>query len=282
MLERLGLLESASLSLAAVRCHGPRAWSPEEPVTSAAVVLVRRGVFLRRVGGVTAAADATTGYVQRPGEHQQVSHPAGGDVCTTLTVAPEEAERLAHAGPVTVGPAADLAHRRLLARSHAGRTDVQDLAAEVLAALLPAPASRHRGVDQARAALHDDPELSLDDLAALTGWSPWHLSRSFHRGTGLTMRAYRLRLRVRRVLDALADGGDPAGLAELARRAGFADQAHMTRAVRREIDAAPAAVRRLLRADATPDGGTGPIPAGAPARPAAQRLGGQRLPTTQL
>lgn len=249
MLEHRGLLDSPSLRLSAVRCRDAPAWSPEEPVTSAAVVLVRRGVFLRRVDGVTAVADTTTGYVQRPGEHQQIGHPAGGDVCTTLTVAPDVADRIAHAGPVTVTPAADLAHRRLLARSQAGRVDVQDLAADVLAALLPAPARPHRGVDQVRAALHTDPELSLDELAALTAWSPWHLSRSFHRVTGLTICAYRLRLRVRRVLDALADGGDPASLAELARRAGFADQAHMTRAVRREIDVPPGVARRLFRAD---------------------------------
>ena len=249
MLEIRGLLASPSLSVSAVRCRGAPAHAPAEEVTTAAVVLVRRGVFVRRVGGVTTTADTTTGYVQRPGEQQRIAHPAGGDVCTTLAVPPETAERVAHAGPVTVTPAADLAHRRLLARSHAGRVDLADLAAEMLAALLPAPAARHHGVDRARAALHTDPELSLDELAALAGWSPWHLSRTFHRVTGTTLRAYRLRLRVRRVLDALAGGDDPAGLAELARQAGFADQAHMTRAVRREIDLAPAAVRRLLAAD---------------------------------
>lgn len=266
MLERHDLLDSPSLRLAAVRCRGGPAWSPEEPVSTPAVVLVRRGVFLRRVDGVASTADTTTGYVQLPGEHQQVSHPAGGDVCTTIAVPPELADRAAHAGPVTVTPAADLAHRRLLARSRAGRVDLQDLTADVLAALLPAPARGHRGVDVVRAALHTDPELSLDDLAALAGWSPWHLSRSFHRATGLTISAYRLRLRVRRVLDALADGDDPAGLAELAGRAGFADQAHMTRVVRREIDCSPAAVRRLLRSETTD--------ARAPDRR-------QKMPTTQ-
>jgi AraC-like DNA-binding protein len=249
VLEHHGLLDSPSLRLAAVRCRGGPAWSAEEPVTTPAVVLVRRGVFLRRVDGVASTADTTTGYVQRPGEHQQVSHPAGGDVCTTLTVPPDLADRVAHAGPVTVSAAADLAHRRLLARSHAGRGDLQDLATDVLAALLPAPAPRHRGVERVRAALSTDPDLPLDDLAALAGWSPWHLSRSFHRVTGLTISAYRLRLRVRRVLDALADGDDPAGLAELARRAGFADQAHMSRALRREIGSSPGAARRLFRAD---------------------------------
>jgi AraC-like DNA-binding protein len=266
VLEHRELLASPSLSLSAVRCRGAPAWTAEEPVTSAAVVLVRRGVFLRRVRGVTAAADVTTGYVQRPGEEQQIGHPAGGDVCTTLAVPAEVAERLARAGPVVVPPAADLAHRRLLARARAGRVDVQDLAAEVLAALLPAPVVRQRGVEQARAALHADPELSLDELAGLVGWSPWHLSRAFHRGTGLTLRAYRLRLRVRRAIDGLAGG---AGLAEVARRAGFADQAHMSRAVRREVDASPGAVRRLLRADGL-DGEAGAAPAPR-----------QKMPTTQ-
>jgi hypothetical protein len=36
-------------------------------------------------------------------------------------------------------------------------------------------------------------------------------------------------------------------LAAIAARTGFADQAHMTRTLRREIDLSPAAARRLLR-----------------------------------
>jgi AraC-like DNA-binding protein len=249
VLERRELIESPSLTLAAVRCPGGATWSPEEPVGVPAVVLVRRGVFTRRVNGVAAVADTTTGYVQRPGEAQQVTHPAGGDVCTAIGVAADVADRLAAGGPLTVPPAADLAHRRLLAGSRAGHAHLPDLAAEVLAALLPgarpAPRPAHARVDEVRAALHTDPDLALDDLASVAGWSGWYLSRTFRQVTGLTISAYRRRLRVRAALDALA-GGDP--LALVAAGTGFADQAHMTRALRREIGTSPAAARRLLSA----------------------------------
>ena len=43
----------------------------------------------------------------------------------------------------------------------------------------------------------------------------------------------------------MAESGRP--LAELALDAGFADQAHLTRAMRREVELTPAAVRRILR-----------------------------------
>ena len=259
VLERRALVESPSLTLAAVGCPGGAAWSPEEPVTVPAVVLVRRGIFLRRVDGVVSAADTTTGYVQRPGETQQVTHPAGGDVCTTIAVPPELADRLAHAGPLAVSPAADLGHRRLLAESRSGgagrpgHARMTDLAAQVIDALLPGtrPAAgpgrsgRHARVDDVRAALHTDPALALDDLAEVAGWSAWYLSRTFREVTGLTIGAYRRRLRIRAALDALTDG-DP--LASVAVRTGFADQAHMTRALHREIGTSPAVVRRLLSA----------------------------------
>ena len=326
MLEHRGLLDTPGLRLSVVRCRGEHAWSPEEQVTGASVVLVRRGVFIRRVEGTVAVADVTTGYVQRPGECHQIAHPAGGDVCTSIGVPDDLAEQLAHAGPVVVGAAADLAHRRLLARAHVAttraapepgrsdiaggaarvvvraesdrgdpaggvarprggagpagvraaraaastavadpdtgpitvasapsRVDMVDLGVALIDALLPPARPRpvsatvRRAVDEVRAALDVDPALSLDDLAALAGWSPWYLSRTFRRVTGATVGAYRRTLRVRAALDQLTDGRD--GLAALAVRIGFADQAHMTRAMRREIDMPPATARRWLRGE---------------------------------
>jgi AraC-like DNA-binding protein len=340
VLECRGLLDAPGLRLSVVRCQGEHGWSLEEQVTGASVVLVRRGVFLRRVEGTVAVADVTTGYLQRPGESQQVAHPAGGDVCTSIGVPHDVVERLAHAGPVVVSAAADLVHRRLLARAHLGtaraglvpgrgdiagdvaragpsaavagldsgrpgranrvahaagsaavggpdagpigtvggawragqaaavggpdagssddasgaaRVDIVDLGAALIDALLPPPrprpvsAAARSAVDEVRAALDVDPALALDDLAALAGWSPWYLSRMFRSVTGVTVGAYRRTLRVRAALDQMTDGRD--GLAALAVRNGFADQAHLTRAMRREIDMPPATARRWLRGE---------------------------------
>jgi AraC-like DNA-binding protein len=249
VLEHHGLVTTPHLRVSAVRCPGGHAWSPAERVTRASVVLVRRGVFARRVGGAAAIADVTTGYVQRPGEWQQVAHPAGGDVCTSLGVPDDVADRL---GPVVVTPAADLAHRHLIGRARAGAraADLADLATTLVDALLPPsdrppPAAARRAVDEVRAALHVRPGSSLDELAALVDWSPWYLSRTFRRVTGTTIGGYRRTLRVRSALDALAAGADDLGA--LATRAGFADQSHMTRAMRQELDLSPGAARRLLR-----------------------------------
>jgi AraC-like DNA-binding protein len=237
------LLESPVATVAAVRCaavgHG---WSPEEQVARSAVVLVRRGVFRRRADGRVALADATTGYLQRPGECQQIAHPAGGDVCTSIGVGDELAERFAAGGVITVPPAADLAHRLLLA---APPPDRAGHAAELIAALLPGEIHCSRSVDDVRELLHTEPGRDLTALAAAVGWSPWHLSRVFHRATGIRLTAYRHRLRVRAALDDLAE--EPGtGLAGLAARHGFADQAHMTRSIRAETGGTPAALRRRL------------------------------------
>lgn len=210
-------------------------------------MLVRRGVFVRRVEGGVSVADPVVGYVQQPGEVQQIDHPAGGDTCTSVALPDEPAAHLAWAGPLRVSAAADLAHRRLLARAASGAAppDLVDLAADLIGALLPpSRASPGRAVDEVRAALNENPSARLGELAELAGWSPWHLSRTFRRVTGITLNSYRLRLRVRAALDGLAEPG--AGLAALAARAGFADQAHLTRAVRRELGSTPARIRRSL------------------------------------
>jgi AraC-like DNA-binding protein len=242
MLTHAVLAAAPDLRVAAVSCSGPAGWSPEEEVETSAVVLVRRGVFARRANGRSGVADPLQGYVQRPGEVQQVAHPAGSDSCTSIHIPDDLADRLPRA--FTVSPPADLAHRILL--SHAATaTDVADLATDLIAHLLPPP-RRHRVMDDVRVALNADPGARLDDLAELAGCSRWHLSRTFHQVIGMTIGAYRGRLRLRRVLDEW--GTAPHGLAELAARAGFADQPHLSRSLRRELGMTPSAVRKLLSA----------------------------------
>jgi AraC-like DNA-binding protein len=247
MLTHAVLVVAPDLRVAAVSCSGPAGWSAEEDVEAAAVVLVRRGAFARRANGRSGVADPLQGYVQRPGEVQQVAHPVGADSCTSIRIPDDLADRLPRA--VTVSPQADLAHRLLV--SHAATTvDPADLVTDLIAHLLPPP-RRHRAMDDVRMALNADPSARLDDLAELGGCSRWHLSRTFHQVTGMTVSAYRSRLRLRRVLDEL--GAAPAGLAELAVRAGFADQPHLSRSLRRELGMTPSAVRDLLSAKRVED-----------------------------
>jgi hypothetical protein len=69
---------------------GSLGWSPEEPVTGLAIVLVRSGIFRRRVNGVDLVVDSMVAYLERPGTVQQIAHPVGGDLCTVI-VPPSEA-----------------------------------------------------------------------------------------------------------------------------------------------------------------------------------------------
>lgn len=104
-------------------------------------------------------------------------------------------------------------------------------ACEVLREQLVAvsPASRDWPDALARRLL-EDPGVRLDDWAESHGLCPETISRGFGRVFGVTPAAFRLEARTRRVLVLLASGG--ASFAAVADAAGFADQAHMCRAVR--------------------------------------------------
>lgn len=75
--------------------------------------------------------------------------------------------------------------------------------------------------------LHD-PQLRLTDWACAHGLAPETLSRGFGKAFGLSPARYRLEARTHRALDLIGNGMP---LAAVAFSAGFADQAHMTRAI---------------------------------------------------
>ena len=101
--------------------------------------------------------------------------------------------------------------------------------------------------DALAAALRADPSLSLEAWAEDTGLHPGSLSRGFERVFGMTAAAYRLAQRTHRAIDALVSGDAP--LSELAIDCGFADQAHMSRAVARLAGVPPARLRRQYMQD---------------------------------
>lgn len=263
MLRWESLLSADGVVVTRVACDGTeRGWSPVEPVTGCGVVLVRSGLFRRRVDGAETVLDATAGYVQRQGTEQQMAHPRGGDLCTSITLAQGGLETITRGGwsqaragaldrPVFTAPGLDLAHRLLLQHptAEAAYTLVGDVLADLfpraIAAGFPARSARRRRIaDDVREALANDLTLSLSELAALAGLSPYHLTRVFKQATGLTLWQYKARLRARAALDRLAAG--ERDLARLAVELGFADQAHLTRAVRAEVGHPPARLRAML------------------------------------
>jgi AraC-like DNA-binding protein len=99
-------------------------------------------------------------------------------------------------------------------------------------------------VEHAKQALAQglDGKLSLVPLARTVGTSPFHLSRLFHRHTGLTLTAYHLSLRLRAAHQRILEG-EP-DLTRLALELGFADHSHFTTAFRRALGTTPSELRR--------------------------------------
>jgi AraC-like DNA-binding protein len=139
--------------------------------------------------------------------------------------------------------AIDAAMARLVARLHdalgpvGSRLDRDEALLRLLTSLArryagvvaERPPSRADGaVQRVRDRLHDAPEdeISLDDLAALSGLSRFHLTRLFQRRFGLAPSAYLRLLRLERAKQMLAEGEMPANVAAAL---GFVDQAHLTR-----------------------------------------------------
>jgi hypothetical protein len=267
------LARGPGFSVSAVACadEHPR-WSQPEIRVGYGLVLVGRGWFRRRAGGVAATVDPTVGYLCLPGEQESFAHPAGGDRCTYVELSADLWQQMAGDRPrpartaVHVDARLELAHRRMLAAA-SGDADY-GLAGELLALVAaavrrtvagPAPARDPGGgsapgrrkdaamVSAAREAVvagHPAAE-GLFPLAELLEVSPYRLSRAFSREEGMSLTHYRNRVRVSRALERLAAG--ERSLAMLAADLGFSDQAHLTRTVRAHAGHTPAALRRLLR-----------------------------------
>ena len=87
--------------------------------------------------------------------------------------------------------------------------------------------------------------VSLAALAVAESVHPTHLSRTFRRFEGVSPSAYLQLLRCRHILWRLAEEGAPT-LAEASAEAGFADQAHCTRVMKRFLGTTPGRLRRQL------------------------------------
>lgn len=120
--------------------------------------------------------------------------------------------------------------------------DPHQAAARLLAELSPKPGPASDWPDLLARALRADPSLGLADWARASGLHLGSLSRGFRQVFGVTPAAYRLTQRAHRAIDALLRTAAP--LSAIAHDCGFADQAHMTRAVHAAAGASPAALRR--------------------------------------
>jgi AraC-like DNA-binding protein len=248
------VLETPDFRVCVVTCtEDHRGWSTPEETGSPGLVLVHRGMFRLLSDGRRQTVDPTLGYLQIPGREQRFAHPAGGDVCTFISVR----EPLWHAivdepppgSAVAVDGRVELAHRLLLR----ARLDAADPVERLVHALTASVRPRRPAVpghadlaERAReAVLAGEPDsATLVRLARTLGVSPAHLSRTFHSHVGMTLSRYRNRVRVSQVLTHLEEGHTD--LAALAASVGFADQSHLTRTLRTELGHPPSHLRHLF------------------------------------
>ena len=261
------LARGSGFAVSDVHCHACRgAWSDVEAADGYLLILVRRGVFRRRVNGAETVVDASVLCFREPGDEQQVAHPLdGGDACTSIQLDDSLVASVWGGDPTGLpnllfsGPALDLAHRLLLGAcvARGAAFEAEERVHRLVAAALrqhdplrvesgrPSSAAlRRKLVGDARELLATEPTRTVRELARRLAVSPHHLSRIFSAATGASLSVYRNRLRVRRALEQIAAGED--SLTRLAAELGFADQAHMTRTIRSETGFTPLALRPLL------------------------------------
>ena len=259
---------SPDVSITETRCEDVATRvADEELIPGFSVVFVCSGQFRRRVDGDDSLLDPTMAYVDRQGAIQQVDHPSGGDTCTNVVLSAALLGSMADPDAVPTSPVhvmsdLSLLHWRLVSRARRG-ADAFELAeraliivgrlvrgfGDQLSGRLTGPSTsprRRRLVDNVRDAIGDRPDQGLGDLAAMFSVDGFQLSRAFRAETGLTLTDYRRRLRIGLVMERLSRG--ETSLALLAADAGFADQSHMTRTLRREVDLTPGQLRRILAA----------------------------------
>lgn len=105
------------------------------------------------------------------------------------------------------------------------------------------PATLNRILGHIAAGL--DGRLSVKELAEMAKLTRSHFSRAFHHMTGEPPQRFILKRRVCRARDLLSSG--EGSLAEVAARAGFSSQAHLSTVFRKEVGTTPARYRAAFR-----------------------------------
>ena len=236
------------------------------------VVFPRTGVWIRHAGSRAFIADSRVVTIYNAGQvyTREPMHPEG-DRSDWFGLSPAMAREVARsvstAGfddqrPFRFEFAESDAwlycrQRMLFDRLLAGRCDpleveeeVLDIATAVLRRASHEPARMrqmrpgHRDLaEHARAELvrSATSPLSLGEIAARVGASPWHLCRVFRAATGMSLHAFRMDLRLRTALERLEN--PRADLSRIAFELGFSSHSHFTSAMRTRLGRTPSAFR---------------------------------------
>jgi AraC-like DNA-binding protein len=216
-----------------------------------AVVFVRGGTFAGCTGRHTFELDSNYVFLAASGDYIYPNPNGGGDAACTI---------IQYAGATFAAPAlheklllcsarAYLQHVRLLRalQSEAGEPAVNDAAVELICETLrtaDGSTIARREASYMVCAIRElanqslSKPVSLMALAKQFYLSPFAVSRAFHRETGISLRRYTQRLRLRKALMLMLEAD--ATLSEIASSLGFYDEPHFSKAFHAEFGMAPA------------------------------------------
>jgi AraC family transcriptional regulator len=132
--------------------------------------------------------------------------------------------------------------------------ETEDAATELLSFFFAGPLDRHRPNWFNRALqicgeFHDE-QLSLAKLALFLGVHPVHVACTFRRFLGCTFGDHLAEIRLRKACELLRNSKNP--IVDVAHASGYADHAHMCRALKKSTGLTPSAFRKTVQAGLRP------------------------------
>jgi AraC-like DNA-binding protein len=241
-LERL-VYRSSSASIMDVVAYGPE----EVALHAGSIAFVRSGYFARGSGQTVHLIDPN--YVVFGDASECLFAGACKHICACTIVtcdalpAVSNTPRCAIASPRAFFLQAQLLHE---ARLRGGNREPQilDLLCETRSDAARMSGAHSRLVTEIRRLLNESPSkhLSLEAIASEFYTSPFTVSRVFHRETGMRLRDYSARLRLRKALNLLMHSRK--NLTGIAIDLGFYDESHFSKAFRTEFGISPHKVRK--------------------------------------
>jgi AraC-like DNA-binding protein len=225
---------------------------------SAIVVIIELGppISVYRSGSETLSARYEGGFVAGLTERFTLTEHTGYQAGIELRLTPLGA-RTIFGLPLSALAESVVQLREILPRAHRSLSDRLDSCADwhgrfaIVQALLlerihngrPACKRTQWALAQIQAA---DGQVAVEALAQQLGCSRKHLAALFHDGVGFTPKAYAGIVRFERLVEQVKLGGEH-GWAAAAARFGYADQAHLTREVKRYSGLTPRELAQTLR-----------------------------------
>jgi AraC family transcriptional regulator len=239
--------------------YAPHQRIPEHLYDGPYLCLAVRGAFRERSGSSEAEVVAGSAVLHRPGERHADRFGERLSSCLNVAFRPEwsafsgdllsEQGPALYASPGRVGPLVQKLAGEFELGDEASGLAIEGLTLELLSVFVRDEHRGERCAPRWMAAtlerLRDEEHVSLAVLAREAGVHPSTLARSFRRLHGCSLGEFRRRWRLARAIEALRNSDAP--LAEIAARTGFADQSHLTRALRAETGTTPAALRNRAR-----------------------------------